>query len=71
MDCPAQDEANPPFWQNVVTVTQQLQPYNQIGAENKQFIPISSDGMDMNYFMDTTKCVAMPHTLHQLIINLA
>ena len=52
---PAQDEANPPFWQNVVTVTQQLQSYNQIGAENKKFIPISSDGMDMNYFMDTTK----------------
>ena len=50
---PNQDVSQCPYWQNIVTVTKKLRENNQIGSENHMFIPISHDGMDTNYFMNT------------------
>ncbi|UOO82749.1 SMI1/KNR4 family protein [Uruburuella testudinis] len=52
---PIHTNDTPPLWQNVVTVTKRLREYHQVGTEDSKFIPISSDGMDMNYFMNTNK----------------
>ena len=50
---PHQEASQCPYWQNVVTIAKKLRKNNQIGAENKMFIPISHDGMDAYYFINT------------------
>lgn len=42
-----------PYWQNVVTVTKRLRKLQQIGTENHFFIPISSNGENIYYFINT------------------
>ena len=46
-----QDECS--LWQNVVTVTKQMRFSKQAGTENKNMIPISCDGMETNYFINS------------------
>ncbi len=44
---------NPPLWHDVISMTQRLRAWGQLGSENAAFLPISSDGMGVYFFLDT------------------
>lgn len=50
-----QNNGEYPYWQNVVHVTKKLRKLKQIGTENSYFIPISSDELYTNFFLNTQK----------------
>ena len=50
---PHTDKNAPSIWQNVISVTQQLQSWGQVGIERPGFIPITDDGTGVYYFLDT------------------
>jgi hypothetical protein len=45
---------DPPMWQSVVEVTQNLKEMKQAGTERTALVPVSDDGMGVYFFMDTT-----------------
>lgn len=50
---PELNQDEPPIWQNVVAVTHHIRSFNQVGTEDRHMIPISSDGMDTYYFINS------------------
>lgn len=50
---PSAENNDPPLWQNVVSVTQQLREWKQVGAERPSLIAISEDGFGNYIYMDT------------------
>lgn len=44
----------PPLWEDVVHVTQQLRGWGQAGTENPANVPISDDGTGVYFFLDTS-----------------
>jgi cell wall assembly regulator SMI1 len=52
---PNSDTNDPPMWQDVVAVTNELRNWGQAGTERKGFVPICDDGTGVYFFLDTTK----------------
>lgn len=50
---PEQNNDECPYWQNIVHVTKKMRELKHIGTENHYFIPISSDGLDTYFFLNT------------------
>ena len=50
---PEENQDECPLWQNVVTVTKPMRSSKQAGTDNTNMIPISSDGMETNYFINS------------------
>lgn len=55
---------NPPIWQDVVSVTQDLRKMGQAGTERNELVPFTDDGTGVYFYFDTslapkTKIVAI------------
>lgn len=45
---------DPPMWHHVVETALKLRAWRQSGSENKNFIPISDDGMGVYFYIDAS-----------------
>jgi hypothetical protein len=52
---PKSTKNDPPIWHDVVTVTNELRGWHQVGTEKKEFIPISGDGTGVYFYLDTSE----------------
>ncbi len=69
---PDPEKNDPPLWQDVVEVTKQLREWEQAGAENPNYVPITEDGTGVYFFLDTaaspnTKILAIGPGVEQVV----